>query len=357
MRGFNAAIEDCNEIHDKIDAMKDEDREEDAPFYNKIYARAHVKRAAAYTWTSEFEKAVTDFNAVIETAKYAAVFNEQEIEAFKADVERIQMRSASLKHKQEGDFQFYKSDLPGAEGKYLEALELDKENEYALANMGVVHLKRLEYDECIEYSSRALNQIDNFYNDTKNFLSNNILEVKILMRRAKSYEMTNQYENAKADLDKCLILEPKNGEANNLLKHVDAKLNTMMFGKYKAEADDHLRNKKFVEALESYEKCLRATKKATTLDNIAIYVNKLACLLFLDKLDLVVIEANDAIRLIKNFRNRAETSAVSKEDRERLRQMDLRVSVRRGNALAKLQRTTDAITELERALKIDPGNA
>lgn len=37
--------------------------------------------------------------------------------------------------------------------------------------------------------------------------------------------------------------------------------------------------------------------------------------------------------------------------------MDLRVAVRRGNALAKLQRTSEAITEYERALKIDPGNA
>jgi len=33
-----------------------------------------------------------------------------------------------------------------------------------------------------------------------------------------------------------------------------------------------------------YEKCLRVTKKATTLDNIAIYVNKIACLLGMDRL-------------------------------------------------------------------------
>lgn len=37
--------------------------------------------------------------------------------------------------------------------------------------------------------------------------------------------------------------------------------------------------------------------------------------------------------------------------------MDLRVAVRRGNALGKLQRVTEAIQEYERALKIDPGNA
>jgi len=37
--------------------------------------------------------------------------------------------------------------------------------------------------------------------------------------------------------------------------------------------------------------------------------------------------------------------------------MELRVAVRRGNALAKLQRTTEAIAEYERALTIDPGNS
>ena len=106
-----------------------------------------------------------------------------------------------------------------------------------------------------------------------------------------------------------------------------------------------------------YEKCLKVTRKATTLDNISIYVNKIACLLFLEKFDRVVSESNEAIRLIRNFRNKNENTKTSKEDKERLRQMDLRVAVRKGNALAKLARTIDAIAEYERALKIDPGNA
>ena len=65
-------------------------------------------------------------------------------------------------------------------------------------------------------------------------------------------------------------------------------------------------------------------------------------------------ECNEAIRLIKNFRNRFNPKGA---DAERLKQMDLRVAVRRGNALGKLQRITEAISEYERALKIDPSNA
>ena len=37
--------------------------------------------------------------------------------------------------------------------------------------------------------------------------------------------------------------------------------------------------------------------------------------------------------------------------------MDLRVAVRRANALGKLQRITEAVAEYERALKLDPNNA
>ena len=36
--------------------------------------------------------------------------------------------------------------------------------------------------------------------------------------------------------------------------------------------------------------------------------------------------------------------------------MELRVSVRRGNALAKLNRISEAVQEYERALKMDPSN-
>ena len=37
--------------------------------------------------------------------------------------------------------------------------------------------------------------------------------------------------------------------------------------------------------------------------------------------------------------------------------MEIRVSVRRGNALVKLQRVSEAIQEYEKAAKMDPNNA
>ena len=175
------------------------------------------------------------------------------------------------------------------------------------------------------------------------------------MRRAKSLLAKEDYEASKADLDKILILEPRNGEAEGLVKQVQAKLDVETFSKYREEANNFLKQKEFAAALECYEKALKVTRKATTLDNIAVYVNKIACLLSLDKLERVVSECNECIRLIRNYRNRF--IKISNEDSERLKQMDLRVAVRRANALGKLQRITEAVAEYERALKLDPNNA
>lgn len=162
------------------------------------------------------------------------------------------------------------------------------------------------------------------------------------------------YEASKADLDKIMILEPHNGEASGLIKTVQTKLDGVTFNKYREEANGLLKQREFQAALECYEKALKVTRKATTLDNIAVYVNKIACLLSLDKLERVVSECNECIRLIRNYKNRFTN--IKSEDSERLKQMDLRVAVRRANALGKLQRTTEAVAEYERALKIDPNN-
>ena len=281
--------------------------------------------------------------------------SDQDVLSLKQDLIRVKSRKDSQVIKHKGDALFYQEKLDQAIEKYEEALEVDKENEYAIANIGVIHLKKQEHTKSIDCATRALKLIDNFQSDTKPFCQQNVLEVKLLLRRAKSLLAEEDYEASKADLDKILILEPRNGEAEGLVKQVQAKLDVETFTKYREEANNFLKQKEFAAALECYEKALKVTRKATTLDNIAVYVNKIACLLSLDRLDRVVSECNECIRLIRNFRNRF--TKISNEDSERLKQMDLRVAVRRANALGKLQRITEAVAEYERALKLDPNNA
>ena len=66
---------------------------------------------------------------------------------------------------------------------YSECLEIDPLNELVLANMGLIHLMRQEHDKCIDFSTRALDIVNSFLDDTKSFQKDHRLEVKILMRR------------------------------------------------------------------------------------------------------------------------------------------------------------------------------
>lgn len=107
--------------------------------------------------------------------------------------------------------------------------------------MGVIYLKKIDYDNCINVSNKALDLVNNFQNETKSFASNNVLEVKILLRRAKSYEMREEWELAKEDLDKVLLMEPQNSEARSSLKVIQAKLDDVMFNRYREEGNEFLK--------------------------------------------------------------------------------------------------------------------
>jgi tetratricopeptide (TPR) repeat protein len=78
------------------------------------------------------------------------------------DIKVCQDRQASSKVKQEGDWEFYKERLDEAMVKYEEALVEDKENEYAISNIGLIYLKKREYEQCIDMSTKALTIIENF---------------------------------------------------------------------------------------------------------------------------------------------------------------------------------------------------
>jgi len=98
------------------------------------------------------------------------------------------------------------------------------------------------------------------------------------------------------------------------------------------------------------------TRKATTLDNMAVYVNKIACLLSLERYSQCITECNDAFRLIKNYKNRND-GKHSPDELKRMQNMELRCCVRKAAAQGKLGKVTEAIAEYEKALTIDPENA
>lgn len=55
--------------------------------------------------------------------------------------------------KAEGDKRFEEGIYPAALGKYEEALNIDLTNEYALGNIGLIHMKWNDYEKCVDYTN------------------------------------------------------------------------------------------------------------------------------------------------------------------------------------------------------------
>lgn len=119
----------------------------------KLLARAHTKRAAAYSWCSNFEAAMDSFDKVLSSEEFAKIIGDENIANLHKDKARVQQRMKSNAIKQDGDRLFYRENVNEALAKYREALEVDQENEYALANISAIHHKRLEYEESREVAS------------------------------------------------------------------------------------------------------------------------------------------------------------------------------------------------------------
>ena len=348
IRNFEGAIEDLNDIEKKIKAQSEEELKD--PFYDKMMARLIVKRAASHSWLSHYDEAQVDFNRAMK--EYNHIYTEEEFKFIENDLNKLLKRKESNLVKKRGDTLYAQGKFDDALAEYEEALKVDPTNEYAWGNIGLIYLKKIDYEKCIENTNQALAIINNFISDTKSFSHDNTLEVKLLLRRGKSYEMTHQYEKAKNDLDEWVRLDRGNKEAESMLKKVQSEINEILYKENKDEAERLFKEQKWSEALEYFEKCLKITRKASTLNNISVFVNKTAWLFALNQLDLMISESNNAIRLIKNFL----VKDITKEEKEKARNMEVLLQLRKGKGHVKLGQINKAIEQYEMALDLDPEN-
>lgn len=73
LRGFVPAVDDCTDIVNQIEAIKPEEYQDDKMFYDKIMARALVKRGAAQSWMSSFDEAIADFDRILTSEVYSGI--------------------------------------------------------------------------------------------------------------------------------------------------------------------------------------------------------------------------------------------------------------------------------------------
>ena len=88
--------------------------------------------------------------------EYTNLFSEADIAKMKKDVAHIEIRKQSQDTKLSGDLAFARNQLNEALELYTKAMEIDPTNEYAFSNISVIHLKRQDYEQCLEWSNKAL---------------------------------------------------------------------------------------------------------------------------------------------------------------------------------------------------------
>lgn len=85
--------------------------------------------------------------------EYKDIFSEEDIADMEADIEVIVDRKASQDIKLQGDIFFARNMLDESLAAYFKALKLAPANEYCLSNIGVVYLKRQDYENCEKFST------------------------------------------------------------------------------------------------------------------------------------------------------------------------------------------------------------
>lgn len=166
---------------------------------------------------AQFDPAIEDYKRAMD---FKGLYSEAEIEIMQEDINTIEKRKESQEHKLQGDIAFSLNKMNEALENYTKALELDPSNEYALSNIGVIYLKRQDYQACLNFTNQALEVLEEFHPDTKEFHKENLLEIKLLQRRAKCLEEKDDLEGAKADLDRAQFLDPKNPTVRECLAKI-----------------------------------------------------------------------------------------------------------------------------------------
>lgn len=121
--------------------------------------------------------------------EYKGLYSEHEIQTIQMDIAAVEVRQRSQEIKLQGDIFFARNMLSESLEQYFKALELDATNEYALSNVSVIYLKRQDYENCLKFTNQALSIIEEFQADTKEFQRDNVLEIKLLQRRSKCWEV------------------------------------------------------------------------------------------------------------------------------------------------------------------------
>lgn len=350
---FELALSDLNQLESLLNAV--DKRELEEQFYQKILGKVYIKMYAIYGIKNEFKKALI----FIDKIKECKILIETKImDKINKDKELIEKRLFFEEKKLIADECLKNGNLKEAEEKYIEILEESKDNlinknEKILSNLSLISLNNGDYEKCISFCDEIIKIIKNFKEKITLNRDENLFHIKILLRRAKSYEKINDITKSQSDIEAAERLEIRNNEINKDINSIKNDLKMKILEKYKENANSLLEKGQFSDALELYDKSISLAKFLPKIEGLKLLLNRASCLV---KLGLYGNSLEEFSRIISVLGKQKNIAIINSnyDQIEKIKQLEFLTYVKKAFVNTQLKNIYEAIQDYNKALEIKP---
>ena len=355
---FDQALNDFYKAIDLINGIDKKERSD--AFYDRINVRALSKIYAIHALRQEYQKALEVINDKLLLKEHAFPFiiPEDKWKKIEKDKILIESRMNNEKLKEEGDGYFRQKHYENAENVYKKILDIEPNNERVLANLTMIYYLQGKYDEVITICTKILGIFSKFKERIKIKNMNNLFEIKILLRRAKCYEIKNEMEKAQKDVESIEKLSITNPNVLKEVKEIKDKLKIHVVDTYKQRANEHLQKQEFSEALSFYNKAIDVVKFSNIynkIDLVKILINRTSCLIKLTQYDNTFIEFERILNILSKQKAIADIQSNIILGEE-VKKLEFATLVKRAYVYSINNKNEDAIKDYNRALELKPGD-
>jgi len=355
---FDQALNDFYKAIDLINSIDKKERSD--AFYDRINVRALSKIYAIHALRQEYQKALEVINEKLLLKEYAFPFiiPEDRWKKIEKDKLLIESRMNNEKLKEEGDNLLRQKKYEEAENIYNKILSIEPNNERVLSNLSMIYLFQGKHDEVIKLCSQILAIFNKFKERIKIKNMNNLFEIKILLRRAKCYEIKNEMEKAQKDVESIEKLSITNPNVLKEVKEIKDKLKIHVVDTYKQKANEYLQKQEFSEALSYYNKAIDVVKFSNIynkIDLVKILLNRTSCLIKLTQYDNTFIEFERILNILSKQKAIADiqSNIILAEE---VKKLEFATLVKRAFVYSINNKIEDAIKDYNRALELRPGD-
>ena len=350
-----------NDFYKAIDLINNIDKKERSDaFYDRINVKALSKIYAIHALRQEYQKALDVINNKLLLKEHAFPFiiPEDKWKKIEKDKNLIESRMNNEKLKEEGDNFLRAKNFENAEKIYNQILNIEPNNERVLSNLSMIYLFQGKYDEVINICSKILMIFNKFKERIKIKNMNNLFEIKVLLRRAKCYEIKNDMEKAQKDIESIEKLSITNPNVLKEVKEIKDKLKIHVVDTYKQKANEHLQKQEFSEALSFYNKAIDVVKFSNIynkIDLVKILLNRTSCFIKLTQYDKTFIEFERILNILSKQKAIADIqSNIILSDE--VKKLEFSTLAKRAYVYSINNKIEDAIKDYNRALELRPGD-